>query len=265
MGTGTGTKLFIAFFCLWICSTSCVTTNKIAYLQNGHDTTYKQTLGVIEAPLQANDFVSISISSLDAGASAIFNPNAQPQAGNNTENGGPIAAAPAGYLISPDGYIQLPLLGNIKVAGLTRTQLKEHITSLILSKKLLVDPIVEIRFLNFEVTILGEVGRPAVISVPSEKISLLKALAIAGDLTIYGKRDNIMLVREEGGIRKTRRLDISQASFLNSEYYYLRPNDIVYVEPNKLKLSMNSRTQQILPLALTSVSLLVFVIDRVVR
>jgi polysaccharide biosynthesis/export protein len=260
---GTRIILFTSLVCLLFC-VSCTTTNKIAYFQNAYDTTYKQMLGTTEVPLQTNDFISISISSADAEASAQFNPimNA---AGEKTANAAAKGAQYIGYLINSDGNIQLPLLGNIKAAGLTKKQLKDYITTKILTSKLLIEPLVDIRFLNFEVTVLGEVQSPTVVTVPSEKISLLKAIGMAGDITIYGKKDNVLLIREEGGVRKTRHINLNSADFLNSEYYYLKPNDIVYVEPNKAKVAISGRSQQVLPLVLTSVSILVFVLDKVIK
>ncbi|MEO7046847.1 MAG: SLBB domain-containing protein, partial [Ferruginibacter sp.] len=136
-------------------------------------------------------------------------------------------------------------------------------TNMILTKKLLIDPLVEIRFLNYEVTVLGEVAKPTVITVPSEKISLLKALGLAGDLTIYGKRNNVLLIREENGEKKTRHIDLNSDNFFNSPYYYLQPNDVVYVQPNKAKVASAGRTQQLLPILLSSLSIVVVVLDRV--
>lgn len=259
-----GTKNLLVFFSvLSIVFTSCSTTNKVAYFQNSQDTTYKQVLKTVEAPLSNNDFLSISISSLNAEASAIFNPvtsNDAKIANNAVKN-----AQYVGYLISADGEIEIPILGKIKAAGMTKTQLKNHILKLITDGKLLRDPIVDIRHLNYEVTVLGEVANPSVINVPSEKISLVKALGMAGDITIYGKKDNVLLIREEDGVRKTRYINLNSKDFLNSEYYYLRPNDVLYVEPNKAKVAISGRSQQVLPLVLTSVSILVFVLDKVIK
>lgn len=261
---GTRILFFISIVCLFVCA-SCTTTSKIAYFQNAQDTTYKQMLGTIEAPLQKNDFISISISSLSAEASAIFNPIAGTGPDAKTSITSAKNAQYVGYLVNNDGLIQIPLLGNIMVAGLTKKQLKEYLTKTILEKKLLVDPIVDIRLLNFEVTILGEVATPTVITVPNEKISLVKALGMAGDITIYGKKDNVLLIREEDGVRRTRHINLNSSDFLSSEYYYLRPNDVVYVEPNKAKVAISGRTQQLLPLVLTGVSILIFALDRVIK
>jgi polysaccharide export outer membrane protein len=259
---GTRFLLFTSVICLLLCA-SCTTSSKVAYFQNAQDTTYKQTLGSIEAPLQKNDFINIAISSANAAASEIFNPIVG--INDRTANATAKNAQYVGYLINSEGNIEIPILGKITAAGQTKTQLRNTITKMILDKKLLIDPIVDIRLLNFEVTVLGEVASPTVISVPSEKISLVKALGMAGDLTIYGKRENVLLIREEDGVRKTRHINLNSSDFLNSEYYYLKPNDVVYVEPNKAKVAISGRSQQVLPLVLTSVSILVFVLDKVIK
>ncbi len=246
---GTRFLLFIFSICLLYC-TSCTTPSKIAYFESAKDTTYRSAVGAIEAPIQKNDILNIFISSLSKTASADF---------NSTDNG------VKGYLVNSDGNIQMPMLGNVPAEGLTKKQLKENITKTILSKKLLIDPIVEIRHLNFEVTVLGEVGHPTVINVPSEQISLVKAIGLAGDLTIYGKRDNILLIREEDGKRITRHININSVDFLNSPYYYLKPNDLIYVEPNKTKIATTNRSQQIIPIVFSSISILVLVLDRVIK
>lgn len=252
-------SVLILFFC-----ESCNSSKKIAYFENVKDNSYASTLGIIEAPIQKNDILSINISSLNAEASAIFNPGSN--AGNKqttTSTGGSIESG--GYLVNSDGNIQLPILGNIKAAGLTKKQLRESITNTILEKKLLIDPIVDIRHLNFEVTVIGEVAHPTVITVPSERISLIKALGLAGDLTIYGKRDNVLLIREEDGKKITRHIDLNSSEFLNSPYYYLQPNDVVYVEPNKTKIATASRSQQVVPIVLSSISIIVIVLDRLIK
>ena len=246
---GTRILLFTCLVCLLLCA-SCTSTNKIAYFQNAKDTVYRQNVQAVEAPFQKNDVVNITISSRSKEASADFNS---------------ADLAFKGYLIDRDGNITLPTLGNIQAAGFTKKQLQDKITNLILSKKLLVDPVVDIRFVNFEVTVLGEVGHPVVITVPNEQITLVKALAFAGDLTVFGKRENVLLIREEDGVRKTRHINLNSSDFLNSEYYYLKPNDLIYVEPNRTKIATSGRSQQILPVVLTGVSFLFLVLDKVIK
>jgi polysaccharide export outer membrane protein len=159
----------------------------------------------------------------------------------------------------------LPILGNIKAAGVTRKQLKTDITNMILDKKLLIDPIVTVRFLNYEVTVLGEVTHPTVISVPNERITLLKALGLAGDITIYGRKDNVLLIREIDGKRKIKRINLNSRNFLTSSYYYLQPNDVVYVEANKEKVAAASRNPQLLPTILSGLSVVAVVITQLIK
>jgi polysaccharide biosynthesis/export protein len=246
---------------LLILVTSCTNTRKSVYFYNVQDTTFLPRGPEIETPIQPNDILSITVSSLNAEASAMFNPTINYNVRSTTVTGNSNEAG--GYLVDPEGYIQFPVLGNIKASGLTKEELRDKITNMILSKKLLVDPLVDIRYLNFEVTVLGEVNHPTVITVPSEKISLLKALGLAGDLTIYGKRENVLLIREENGVKKTRHINLNSSDFFDSPYYYLQPNDVVYVEPDKAKIASASRTQQWIPVFLSSLSVIVIILDRV--
>lgn len=247
---------------LFVWAASCTPTRKVAYLDEIKDGSFRPAVEVTEAPFSSNDILSITISSLDAEASAIFNNNTSmvrstTSTGSNTQL--------SGYLVDPAGFIQLPVLGRIKAAGVTKTQLKNTITQLILSKRLLVEPLVEIRHLNFEVTVLGEVARPTVITVPSEKISLVQALGLAGDLTIYGKRENVLLIREEANQRITRRLDLNSPNFIRSPYYFLQPGDVVYVQPNKAKVASASQLTQYIPAIITGISALIIVLDRIIK
>jgi len=239
---------------------SCISTKNIGYFNNARETEYGSIAGS-ETTIQANDILSISISSLNPEASAVFN-STNNHSNNSSSSNGNIAQA-SGYLVNAEGLIQLPILGNVHAAGLTKKALKEKITNTIDEKKLLVDPIVSIRHLNFEVTVIGEVGRPMVIPVPNEKISLLTALGQAGDITVYGKKDNVLVIRENNGKKAVKRINLNAADFLNSPYYYLKPNDIVYVEPNKNKLASVSRGRQLLPALLSGLSVVVIVLDRI--
>jgi polysaccharide export outer membrane protein len=249
------------FFEIASINMSCVSTKKAIYFYNVQDTIFYHPEAETDAVIQKNSILSIAISSLNPEASAIFNTTNNFVISSTTAVGSNAQAA--GYLVNTDGFIELPILGNIKAAGLTKKQLKDNITKTILDKKLLINPIVNIRHLNFEVTVIGEVSHPTVITVPSEKISLIKAIGLAGDLTIFGKRENVLLIREEDGKKKTTRINLNSASFFNSPYYYLQPNDVVYVEPNKAKVASASRSQQLLPLILGSLSIIVVVLDRV--
>ena len=253
----------VGFIFILILFASCNSSRKIAYFENVQDASFKSTLSTVEAPIQNNDILTITISSLNSEASAIFNPSSNSVTKVATSAG--TEALAGGYLVNNDGNIQLPIIGTVTAAGLTKKQLKENLTKILLDKKLLVDPIVDIRYLNFEVTVIGEVGKPTVITVPSEKISLIKALGLAGDLTIYGRRDNVLLIREENGQRITRHIDLNSSEFLNSPYYYLQPNDVVYVEPNKTKVASSTRSQQVVPIILSSLSIIVVVVTSLIK
>lgn len=241
---------------------SCVDTKKATYFNNAVDTTYMQATANSENIIQKNDILSISITSLNADASAIFNTTNNFVINSSTATGGS-SQSTSGYLVDREGFVQLPLLGNIRAANLTKSELKESITKTIIDKKLLVDPIVNIRHLNFEVTVIGEVGHPTVITVPNERISLMKAVGLAGDITPYGRKENVLLIREAAGKKTVTRIDLNSSSFFNSPYYYLQPNDIVYVESNKNKLASVNRGHQLLPSLIYGLSVVgVIIIDR---
>ena len=258
-----------------ILSVSCVNTKKIVYFNNVQDTTLKSTDVNIESVIQKNDLLNISVSSLNPEASLVFNlPNqaasvsslsvATNPNGMSGSSGGNLQQ-PMGYLVSAEGTIKFPVLGTIQAAGFTKKQLEQSIANSLTEKKLLTDPIVNVRFLNFRVTVLGEVARPTTINVGNEKISILEALGLAGDLTIYGKRDNVLLIREDGPNKIIHRIDLNSEKILNSPYYYLKTNDVVYVEPNKTKVASTSRTQQLLPIILSGLSFIAIIVTYAIR
>lgn len=240
----------------------CVNTRKAIYFNGLGDGTITSNTPVPETVIEKNDLLNITVTSLNPEASAIFNtPNIYAYNFN-----GSTTNTLLGYLVSSEGVIQFPILGTIIVAGLTKAQLKETITKKLVDQKLLTDPIVIVRFLNYRVTVLGEVSHPAVLSVPSEKISLLEAIGLAGDLTIYARRDNVMVIREdENGNKEIKRIDLNSTELLSSPYYYLKSNDIVYVEPNKSRVASAGRGQIWVPAVLSGLSLVAIVVDRLVK
>lgn len=237
--------------------TSCFNTKPTTYFNDLKDGTVDLNFADAEYTIQKNDILSIYITSLNEDATKVFNMANNFVINSGTSDGGIVQST--GYLVNIDGEIQIPILGLIKAEGLTKKQLKETITSKILKDKLLVDPIVNVRHLNYEVTVIGEVGKPTVITVLNEKMTLLKALGLAGDITIYGKKDNVLLIRERDGKKKTVRINLNSASFINSPYYFLQPNDVLYVEAGKNKIATTSRSLQILPTVLSSISFLLVV------
>ncbi|TCJ19391.1 polysaccharide export protein [Flaviaesturariibacter flavus] len=209
--------------------------------------------------INPGDLLSIQVSSPNPEATALFNNNS-----NTTINGTNTTVA-TGYLVDADGNIQFPILGKMRVAGYTKKDITETLRTQLVDKKLLLDPVVSIRFLNFRVTVLGEVAHPGVVPVPNEKISVLEAIGMAGDLTIYGRRDNLLLIREEGGEKILKRIDLNDRSLLSSPYFYLHNGDVVYAEPTKARVGQASNGRQILPIILSGLSFVTIIVDRVTR
>jgi polysaccharide export outer membrane protein len=148
-----------------------------------------------------------------------------------------------GYLVDQEGDIDFPILGKIKARGMTRNQLREHIKTLLIDGGYLRDPIITINFLNFKVSVQGEVNQPGSFYISGERITLLEALSMAGDLTIYGRRDRVVVIREANGERAMLNHDLTSTELFTSPYYYLQQNDIVYVEPN-VRRAQQSRINQ---------------------
>ena len=140
-----------------------------------------------------------------------------------------------GYLVNQDGNIDFPILGEIHVEGLTRMQVTELIKKRLIEEELIKDPIVTVQFLNFKVSVIGEVGRPGTFDISGDRITLLEALSMAGDLSIYGRRDRVAVIREKDGKRSILYHDLRSSDIFQSPCYYLQQNDIVYVEPNNAK------------------------------
>jgi polysaccharide biosynthesis/export protein len=243
-----------------------VNTRKATYFNDIADTAMIAATNIPEPVINPNDLLSISVSSLDPQSTLLFNTPNLPVAPGGAATSNNTLQQAVGYLVNKDGMIKFPILGEIKAQGLTKKELETNITQQLLNKKLLFDPIVNVRFLNYRVTVLGEVAHPGVITVPSEQISILEALGQAGDLTINGKRDNVAIIRQHNdGTRTVNRLNLNSSNVLRSPYFFLQSNDVVYVEPDKAKTAGASRSQQLLPSILSGVSILVVVITALIR
>lgn len=208
----------------------CGSSKNIPYFQNIDTISLAASRGLYDAHIMPKDMLSINVHTTDAAASAPFNLSV-------SESNAQGATAANGYLVDNNGNINFPIVGKIHVAGLTKGECEDLIKSKIqpyLSRT--ENPVITVRMSSYRVTVIGEVGSPGVIPVATEKMSIVEALAEAGDLTIYGKRENIMLIREDAtGQKHEVRLNLNDANVINSPYYYLQQNDIVYVEPNKVK------------------------------
>ena len=235
-------KFIFCLFCLAVLS-SCVSREEMVYFQNLDGLKRQESSASMydNLEIKPNDQLSITVSAEEIEAAMPFNlPFVGNIMGGRTGemrvNGTP---ALQNYLVNAEGEIQFPVLGTIKVAGLNRKELakklKEDIAAYIQN------PIVMVRISNFQVTVLGEVNQPGTFPVNDEYLSLPKALGMAGDLTIYGKRKNVLVVRESGnGEKKHAYLDLTDADIVDSPFYYLQQNDVVYVEPNGPQLQSAS-------------------------
>lgn len=249
-------------FSLAIMLSSCVDMRKTTYFNDLPDGEIRSTPAAVLL-IRKNDILNVSVSSLNAEASAVFNaPNLLPTASSTVLGA---TSQLVGYLVNEKGDILFPVIGTVHAEGLSTKQLSDNIAKILSDKKLLVDPIVSIRITNFKVTVLGEVGHPGVVSVPTEQITILEALGFAGDLTIYGRRDNVLLIREKGGNKIVQHIDLNATDILSSKFYNLEPNDVIYVQPNKDKARSVHNTRQLLPVAFAALSFLVVVASLVVN
>lgn len=242
---------------------SCANTKKIMYFANVKDSSLFKEIEPPEYVIQRNDILSITVSSIDNVASEMFNMTNRSDMVKSTSNIDILQTT--GYIVNSDGDIRFLVLGLIRAEGLTKEKLAENIRKLIADRKLLVDPVIEVRHLNFKVTVLGEVNRPTSINVPDERITLLQALGQAGDLTIYANRRNVLVIRTEGGNRIAKRIDLNSNNLLNSPYYNLQPNDVVYAESNQAKILNTKYSTQLFPVIVTSLYALVAILSLLSR
>lgn len=242
---------------------SCVDVKKATYFNDTYNVTIASSVSTLEPVIQKNDLLSISVTSLLPAATEIFNAPNDNRISSGTSTGNNNNAA--GYLVNQDGSIQFPILGKIKAAGLNKKEFGDNLAKSLVDKKLLLEPIVTVRYLNFKVTVLGEVAHPTVVNVQNEKITLLEALGLAGDVTIYGKRDNVRVIREEEGQKIIKAFNLNSAEIFTSPYYYLKSNDIVYVEPNKSKVATTGRSTMWLPVVLSGISVVIITLERFLR
>ncbi len=257
---------------------SCYNTKNIAYFQDLQDTSkiYSQVLkDSFATQIQPDDIINITVNSINSQAAAPFNMgnntpamasvpqiSQSPLTGTILNPNAEEARAPfKGYLVDKDGMIDFPVLGQWKVSGLTTGQLRDQLREKL--NEYLQNPTVNVRIVNFKITVLGEVSRPSTYSVPGERITVMDALGMAGDLTIYGQRENVLLIREENGERKFIRMNLNSSKVFESPYLYLKQNDIVYVQPNKSKVAASDMsTVRTVSYISAGVTLLVLILTR---
>lgn len=211
---------------------SCVSKKQILYMQDINEK-YISEVTLSNYTLQKNDILKIDVTSLETKASIPYNKvSAAGMVGNSVD-----LMQLTGYLVSSNKTINFPVLGLISVADKTLEDLENDLKNRLENEGHLINPIVSVRLLNAKVTILGEVKSPGTYTFTEKNISLLQAIGLAGDLTIDGNRNDIILIRESDGERTTTKLDITSASFLNSSFQNIQPNDVIIVNQNSKKIS----------------------------
>lgn len=242
----------ILFLSVLLSLYSCTAHKSIPYLTNMGNESIENKQNS-ETRITINDQLTIVVNSTTPEATVAFNLNVTP----TQLNGATLTMGQSlqTYLVNSNGMINFPIIGEIKVADLTKEELESLIKSRIYPQYLKEEPIITIRITNFRVSVLGEVNRPGNFPVSNERINIFEALALAGDLTLYGKRNNILLVREgEKGKTETVRLNLQDKDILQSPYFYLKQNDVIYVQPNKPKGNASAiSSAETLSVSITSV------------
>ncbi|WP_293716330.1 polysaccharide biosynthesis/export family protein [uncultured Parabacteroides sp.] len=218
---------------------SCGSVKDIAYLQ-GEDLLNKATvIDTVTLKIQKDDLLDINVSCPNP---ELLRPFLR-YGSQYDNNGGMGGGNSSGYLVEADGTINFPLLGEIKVTGLTRRELIGLIQNRLEKEGYIKAPVVTVRFLNFRISILGEVSNPGTYSISSERITLFEALSMAGDLTIHGRRNRVAVIRETNGVRTILYHDLRSRDIFQSPDYYLKQNDMVYVEPNRVRAETSVQNQ----------------------
>lgn len=224
---------------------SCDAHKNLIYIQ---DITVDKATKIPDYPeiiIQPQDMISIVVSSSVPELAQPFNlPVVTYQAGAEMSMYSGASQRLLGYVVDIDGNIDFPVLGKLKVAGLTRKQLSQLVKEKIVSENYINDPVVTVQFMNLKVYVVGEVTRPGTYDFNGDHITFLEALSMAGDLTVYGTRENVKVIREKNGKRIVYEMDLRSPEIFNSPAYYLQQNDIIYVEPNKYKARQSVNTNQ---------------------
>ena len=240
--------------------TDCTTSKKIIYFQNLDDAELKPLNTAYEAVIKKDDRLTIIVSGPDKFVCAPYNLTInEMNSSGNVVNGGSPENATLGYLVDSEGNIDFPILGKIHVEGMTRNELVSYLTQEI--GKDIKEPIVYVSFRNYKVTILGEVKSPGTYTIDSEKINILQALGYAGDLSLTAKRQEILLLREVDGVLTHQRIDLRDKDILQSPYFYLQQNDIIYVQPSATRVATATTAVSIWSVILSSITTIIALIS----
>ena len=243
------------FFTLFL--VSCGSYKNVPYFQNSDEVDFSKSQILYDARIMPKDVLTITVNTTNPDAAMPFNLTI-PTLFNNQTRSTYSQSVLQNYLVDNDGCIDYPVLGRLQVGGLTKSACEQLIHDKIvpyLNQR--ENPVVTVRMSNYKISVLGEVARPGMFNVSNEKINILEALAQAGDLTIYGVRDRVKLIREDArGKKEMHTLNLNDANLINSPYYYLQQNDIIVVEPNKVK-SQNSSVGSMTTLWFSATSILI--------
>lgn len=257
-------KIKIFFLLILISSASCSKRNLAYFSDLERQAVQTEKINNSRDPIiQPDDLLSISVTSLSPEANILFNKGEVIPVGNTASystNNNPSPVYKDGYLVDKEGYIDFPVLGKMKIGGMTKAEAKAAINSRL--EQYLKEPMVSIRFLNFKITVVGEVNRPSTFTIPTEKINILEAISMAGDMTPFGKRENVLLIREEEGVRTMATLNLNSREILNSPYFYLQQNDLIYIEPDKAREAQTSLSRSNISIGLSIASILSIIISR---
>ena len=221
-----------------LAAVSCSTPKEISYFQDLQPGVTEMTItDPVEIKVRPKDKLSILVNAQDQKLTNMFNlPIVSQQIGQESTGSSGTSRGVSGYTVDTDGYINFPVLGKIKVEGMTREQIAEYLTRQLKEQELIKDPVVTVEFMNLGVSVLGEVNRPGRISINRDNLTILDALSEAGDLTIFGKREKVLVLRQENGKQRVYGINLCSAEHIySSPVYYLQQNDVVYVIPNDTK------------------------------
>ena len=254
------------FVILIMISTSCVDSRKLKYFSNLSDSqvVHLPALQRSQATIMPDDILDIKIAGANEATSALLNTYSTSP---GTASGGAAAATSntnsnTGYMVDINGDIEFPVIGKIKAGGLTKDQFKELLKERV--SKYLKDPLISVKFANFRFTILGEVRIPGSFVVPNERVTVLEAIGLAGDMTGYGRRSGVKILRDSSGVREIGMIDFADKALFTSKYYYLQRNDVIYIEPEKYKTRFEdiSRISAVLATVVSLLAITITIIKR---
>ncbi len=261
-------KVSIFILSISILISSCKHYERIAYFKDFSDSSLPEAIQThaFKSPLiKPDDVLTITIQTIDNEVTSLLNSGTSSTGiGGNVPVLGSATTGQAsnGYLVDREGRVELPFVGRVKIAGLSTEDAKEEIRKQV--DKYFNEPVINVRFANYKITVLGEVARPSSYIIPNEKVNVFDALGLAGDMTIYGRRENVLLIRDSLTYKKLIRLDLNSKYVITSPYFYLEPNDVIYVEPTDSKVATTDayRNREI-ALYSAGLSILLIVVSRI--